>query len=573
MKHTKCLGISNTVIVFSYPIILEKTMAVETAVIEPKRSFSDKMLDGIERVGNKVPHPVLMFAYLIVIVIVLSHILYLMGVSVTESIAVPVATVQEVDQYGDTTADIYGTPEDSYDQVDYEIREQTIAIQSLLTVEGIRFLFSSFVTNFQNFGVVAVTFIAMMGAGVADVSGMMGALIRQLVKKSPRRLITFLIVLVGAISSVASDAGYLILIPLGAAAFLALGRHPIAGLAAAFGGVAATFAVNFIITPTDAMLTEVTNEAILLAGGTPISITANYFFMVASTLILSIAITIVTERMVEPRLGKYLGVADEPVAAVEIDDKAEARGLRGATIGALAVLVIVFLASAFPGAPLRHPETGALIGTTPFMDSLLFIIMLFFLVSGIGFGFGAGTFKHANDVIAAVTKTFASLGGLIFMLLMISQFIAYFNFTNMPQVLAVNLADFLEQAGIPALPLLVGMVLVIVLLDFIIPGALPKWAIFAPIFIPLFIRLGTSPQTVLAAYRIGDSPVNTLTPLMVYLPFIVTIAQRYQKDAGIGTIVALMIPYALVVLVVWIILFVLWFVLGIPLGPGYPVAM
>ncbi len=247
--------------------------------------------------------------------------------------------------------------------------------------------------------------------------------------------------------------------------------------------------------------------------------------------------------------------------------------MRGALFGFLGVLVLVILVTAVPGAPLRHPETGAIIGNTPFMDSLLFIIMLFFLVSGIAFGFGAGTFKNANDVIAGVVKTFASLAGLIFMLLMISQFINYFNFSNMPQVLAVFLADMLEQAGIPALPLLIGMILVIVLLDFIIPGALPKWAIFAPIFIPLFIRLGTSPQTVLAAYRIGDSPVNTLTPLMVYLPFIVTVAQRYQKDAGIGTIVALMIPYALVVLVVWIILFVLWFVLGIPLGPGYPVSI
>ena len=207
------------------------------------------------------------------------------------------------------------------------------------------------------------------------------------------------------------------------------------------------------------------------------------------------------------------------------------------------------------------------------MDSLLFIIALFFLLSGIGYGFGVGAFKKADDVIAAITKTFASLAGLVFMLLMISQFISYFNFSNLPQVIAVSLAELLERAGIPAIPLLVGMILVIVLLDFIIPGVLPKWAIFAPIFIPLFMRLGTSPQTVLAAYRIGDSPVNTLTPLMVYLPFIVTIAQRYQKNAGIGTVVALMLPYALVVLLVWIVLFVLWFVIGIPLGPGYPVGV
>jgi aminobenzoyl-glutamate transport protein len=172
-----------------------------------------------------------------------------------------------------------------------------------------------------------------------------------------------------------------------------------------------------------------------------------------------------------------------------------------------------------------------------------------------------------------VTKTFAGLAGLVFMLLMISQFIAYFNYSNMPNVIAVTLAGMLEQANIGAIPLLIGFILVIMLLDIIIPGSMPKWAIFAPIFVPLFIRLGTAPQTVLAAYRIGDSPLNVITPLMVYLPFIITVMQRYQKKAGIGTVMALMLPYALILAVVWIVLFVLWYVLGIPLGPGYPVGI
>lgn len=553
-------------------------MSPEATTIDtnPKRSFSDKFLSGVERVGNKVPHPVLMFLYLIVFVIVLSHILYLMGVSVTEEIAEPVPTQVQRDLYEDTTGiDLFIPPgEDGYGDVDYEIHEVTIAIRSLLTVDGIRFIFTSFVTNFSGFAVIGVMFVAMLGAGVAEGAGMMDALIRKLVQVSPRRLFTFLIVFVGALSSVATDAGYLILIPLGAVAFLALKRHPIAGLAAAFGGVAATFAVNILIAPLDAMLTEVTNEAIGLAGGTPISITANYFFMVVSTLVLSLVITVIVERLIEPRLGVYEGGTPEEEASQEGEaTHDEGRGLRWALYGFLGMLVLILLLTVPSGAPLRDPQTGAIIGNTPFMDSLLFIIMLFFLVSGIGYGIGARTFKGSGDVIAAVTKTFASLAGLIFMLLMISQFIAYFNYSNMPRVVAIALADWLEQAGIPALPLLVGMILVIVLLDFIMPGALPKWAIFAPIFIPLFMRLGVAPQTVLAAYRIGDSPVNTLTPLMVYLPFIVTVAQRYQKDAGLGTIVALMIPIAVAVLIVWVILFVLWFVLGIPLGPGYPVSV
>ena len=226
-----------------------------------------------------------------------------------------------------------------------------------------------------------------------------------------------------------------------------------------------------------------------------------------------------------------------------------------------------------PGAPLRDPETGSIIGNTPFMDSLIFIITLFFLIAGIGYGIGAKTLQGSGDIIKGVNKTFAGLSGLIFMLLMISQFIAFFNFSRMPQVVAVWMADTLEQANIGALPLLIGFVGVIMILNIIIPNVIPKWAIFAPIFIPVFMRLGVAPQTVLAAYRLGDSPTNVITPLMVYLPFVLTIVQRYQKDAGIGTVVALMLPYTLIIGIAWLLLFIIWFVLGIPLGPGYPVSV
>ena len=208
------------------------------------------------------------------------------------------------------------------------------------------------------------------------------------------------------------------------------------------------------------------------------------------------------------------------------------------------------------------PVAGSRSDAAPFMDSLLVIIALFFLIAGICYGIGAKTFTSANDVIAAATKTFSSLGGLVLMLLMVAQFIAYFNYSNIHQVAAVALAELLEHAAVPGVLLMMG---------FIIPSVVPKWAIFAPIFIPIFLRLGVAPQTVLAAYRIGDSPPNVLTPLMVYFPFIVTLAQRYRKDAGVGTIISIMVPYALILLAVWILLFALWFAFGIPLGPGYPV--
>jgi aminobenzoyl-glutamate transport protein len=393
---------------------------------------------------------------------------------------------------------------------------------------------------------------------------------------------------VGVLASVATDAGYLILVPLGATAFVTLKKHPLAGMASAFAGVGAVFAVNLLITPLDSMLTEITNEAIGLADGSPITVLANFFFAVVASFVLAGVVTLVTEFVTNPRLGEF--VPEAPVAApgkkgekpaVKESEQAvdgpltaiERKGLRWALYVFLAFTLLLAALIVPSWGPLRHPETGAILGNTPFMDSLIYIITLYFLLAGIAYGFGTGAFKGANDVIAAITKTFSSLAGMVLMLLVISQFIAYFNYSNMPTIAAINMADLLERANIGALPLLIGFILVIVLLDFIMPGSVPKWAIFAPVFIPIFIRLNVAPQTVLAAYRVGDSPVNVITPLMVYLPFVVTIAQRYQKNAGLGTVVALMLPYTLAVLVAFILFFAIWFLLGIPLGPGYPVGV
>jgi aminobenzoyl-glutamate transport protein len=549
----------------------------------PKTSFMDNLLEGIETLGNKVPNPVMLFAYLIALVIVLSTILALLGVSVTEEIVEPVPYPVTRDFYADTTQVQTVAPEEGLDYADvhFQVQRETTAVKGLLTTDGIRFLFTSFVTNFQNFGVVMVTFVAMMGAGLAENVGLMNALIRKLVAAAPSGLICFLIIFVGGLGSVAADAAYLILIPLAAATFASLGRNPVAGLAAGFAGVAATFAVNVIPQPIDAMLTEITNQAIGPTGGAPQSILNNYFFSAVSLIFLCVVATVITERIVEPRLNAADTAAGtnvqsdttEPAVSADTaagqDASSEERGLRYALFGFLAVLAVVLLATLPPGAPLRDPSTGAIIGNTPFMDSLLLIVVLCFLVPGICFGAGAGTVRSGGDVIAAISKTFSGLGELVLMFLAIAQFLAYFNYSNLPKVIAVALADLLERAAIPALPLLLLFILAIIVLGFVVVGVIPKWAVFAPIFIPIFVRLGVGPQSVLAAYRVGDSPVNTLTPLMVYLPFIVTVAQRYRKDAGLGTIVAVMLPYAVILQVAWIILFVIWYVLNIPLGPGY----
>jgi aminobenzoyl-glutamate transport protein len=545
----------------------------ETATAE--RTMTQRILDTIERVGDKVPHPAVIFLLLIAIVIVLSHVFALIGVSVTYEVSTPPPVEAEVEYPGGSVVPEYELPPSPPGAEDYEIHTETTEIESLLTADGLRFIFTSTVQNFTNFGVVGVILVAMIGVGIAEESGLIAALIRKLVKVAPLKVMTFTIVFVGVLSSVASDAGYLVLIPLGAAAFLTLHRHPLAGLAAAYAGVSAGFGVNLLIAPFDGILTEITNEAIALVDPTvSIDITANWYFAVVSALFISFVMTFVIDRMVMPRLGPYEATGETAEQEEEpLDPALESKGLRTALWWTLATLAVFAVLTIPSWGPLRDPETGAIIGTTPFMESLIFLITLSFLFAGLGFGRGAGTLKGSVASIGAVVKTYAGLAGLIFLLLIIAQFIAYFNYSNMATVAAVKMADWLETVDIGALWLLIGFILVVSVLNLIIPGIMPKWAIFAPVFIPLFMRLGIAPQTVLAAYRIGDSPTNVITPLMVYLPFIVVVAQRYKRDAGVGTVVSLMIPITVVLTIAWIVFFAVWFLLGIPLGPGSPVEM
>ena len=551
-------------------------MAAEKSLSAPDAE-SKGFLNWIEKVGNKVPDPTIMFVYLIGLIAVLSAILAWVGVSVTDDVVVPIPKdefSQINEQFGGNWQ-IYDTTTGLPAEVpDYSIEERTFEVRNLLSVDGVRFFFSSFVDNFAGFGVVAVVLIAMAGVGVAEHAGLMGALIRRVVKVAPRRWLAFILIFVGVLSSVATDAGYLILVPLAAAAFLTVGRHPLAGLAGAFAGVGAAFGANLLITPSDSMLTEITNEVLTSAGMQPIEVTQNFYFGIVSTFLLTTVALLVTIFVTEKRLGTYdrseMTIADE---AEGVDHDAEARGLKFSFWALIGFIALILALTLPPGAPLRDPETGDIIGTTPFMASLVFIISLAFLVCGIAYGAGARTLRGGSATVRAIAKTFASLGGLLVMFLMIAQFIALFNWTNLPTVAAVSAAELLEQASVPAIVLLLAFIVVIVILDFILPGLVPKWVIFAPVFIPIFASLDVAPQTLLAAYRVGDSPVNVLTPLMVYLPFMVTVAQRYKKEAGIGTIIALMIPYAVWMLLSWTALYVIWFLLGIPWGPGSPVDM
>jgi aminobenzoyl-glutamate transport protein len=536
-------------------------------------------LGWIERVGNKVPHPAIIFLALIVGVILLSAVLAAADVSVTTEVAEPVPTAVSPD-YSDAGS-TYPSLEHEADAEtipEYEMVTETIEAKSLLSGEGIAHMFTTVVQNFNDFGVVAVILVAMIGVGVAEEAGLVAALIRKMVQVAPPGAITFIIVLLGGISSVASDAGYLVLIPLGAAAFASIGRNPLVGIAAAYAGVSAAFFVNILITPADGIITEVTNE--IMGGVAPnaesLNVTHNFYFAIASTLFTAAVMTLLTERYVEPRAGKWdqsERPKDAPVDHVPEGDELahEAKGLRFAVIYLLAAVVIISLLTFLPGAPLRNPDTGEIFGNSPFMSSLLFIISMLFLAAGLGYGRGSGSLKGSTNVINAITKTFNGLGGLIFLMLLIAQFIAFFNYSNISAIAATSLADLLGNADIGALPLLLGFILLVFVIDLIMPGVIPKWAIIAPIFIPLFYNLGIAPQTVVAAYRVGDGPANVITPLMVYLPFIILVCQRYRASAGMGTVVSMMLPYTVVVLVMWILFFIAWYLIGIPWGPGSPV--
>jgi aminobenzoyl-glutamate transport protein len=540
----------------------------------PEHTFMQRMLDGIERLGNRMPDPAILFLWLCVGVILLSQALQWLDVKATYEVVAPPPVPAEETYYGGSIDPVYVGPTEHEPAEAYELRTETTEVRGLLTVDGIRFLFTSFVDNFRDFAAVAIILVVMIGVGLAESAGLIGALIRRLVAVSSSSTLTFIIVLLGMISSVASDAGYLVLIPLGAVAFKSVGRNPLAGIAAAFAGVAAGFGVNFLITPLDGVLTEITNDASALVDpNAEIDLAANLFFGIVSALFVTVVLTFVTARFVEGRIGPYdpADAGETTEEADEHDPEGEARGLRYALWGTLAVVVVIALLTAVPGAPLRDPETDKVIGDSPFMDSLIVIIALIFFVAGLAYGRGAGTIKGSAEVLGSITKSWAGLATLLFLFLLIAQFIAYFNFSNMAQVAAVQLGDVLERMDIGAVWLLIGFIIVTMVVDVIMPAAIAKWAILAPIFIPLLIRLDVTPQTVLAAYRVGDSPLNVITPLMAYFPLIVVFVQRYQKSAGIGTVVSLMIPYVVILSVAWTLFFVAWYLLGIPLGPGAPV--
>jgi aminobenzoyl-glutamate transport protein len=520
------------------PVLHHHDDAEDEQASSHHKTFMERLLDKVEIVGNKVPHPAIIFVLLIAVVVLLSHVFYMMGASVT---------------YQSANAETG------------EIEDITTVAQSLLTADGVRFMYERVVQNFMDFNAVGVIIVAMLGVGVADSAGLVGALIRKLVLIAPPKALTYILVFVGILSSIAADAGYLVLIPLAATAFLSIGRHPLAGLAASFAGVAAVFTANILIKPLDGILTGIANDAIhLIDPNRSIDLTANFWFSCASVVVLTVVVSLISEKVVEPRLGAYTGEKpDEAGSELSAD---ESRGLKYSFWALIGVVAFFLLLTVPANAPLRNPETGALLGNSPFMDGLIVAITLLFLATGAAYGIGAKTIKNVGDVITAMEKAVASLAGLIFLLFIISQFLAFFNYTNMATLAAVKMGDILEQAGLGPLALLIGFVAVVAVLDLIMTGAIPKWAIFAPVFVPLLMQLNIEPEAALAAYRVGDGPFNAISPLNAYFALIVSFARKYDPAAGVGTVVALMLPYVVVVFAFWTALLALWEVLGMPWG-------
>ena len=503
------------------------------------------VLGTVEKIGNILPHPTTLFVILCAIIMAVSHIMYKFGVSVT------------------------------YEGVDVasgELKELTVGVVSLLTPEGIRYMFTSAIKNFTGFAPLGTVLVALLGVGVAEGSGLIATLLKKLVLSTPKRFITVVVVFAGVVSNIASDAGYVVLIPLGAVIFKSVGRHPLAGIAAAFAGVSGGFSANIFPGPTDALLGGITTEAAKLSNATyEVAITGNWYFIIVSTFLITILGTMVTEKIVEPRLGEYKGNDGNKAEVIEVT-KEQRRGLLFAGIALIITLAGMLLLIVPYNGVLRNPETHEIL-KSPFMTSIVVIISLLFLIPGIAYGIGERTIRDDKQVINLMGKSMSAMGSYIVLVFFAAQFVSYFSYTNLGTIIAVKGANFLEATGIKGIPLLLAFIVVVAFINLFMGSASAKWAIMAPIFVPMLMGIGYSPELTQMAYRIGDSTTNIISPLMSYFALIVAFAEKYDKDSKIGTLISTMVPYSIAFLIGWSILLMIWFGLNLPLGVGVGIFM
>ncbi len=514
----------------------------------PRKNAFTRFLDGVEWLGNLLPHPVTLFAYLAFGIVLLSGLFGWMGLAVEDP----------------RPAGASGVAEDGM-----------IRAVSLMNADGVRRIFTGLVDNFTGFAPLGVVLVAMIGVGVAEKSGLLSAAVRGMVLGAPKHMVTVAIVFAGIVSNTASEVGYVVLIPLAAAIYYALGRHPLAGMAAAFAGVSGGYSANLLIGTIDPLLAGITEEAAQLIDPTyTVAATANWYFMVGSTFLITAIGSAVSIFIVEPQLGKYdSSRADETI----LDDRMmeplkpnEKKGLIWAGIALLGVLAAMALTLLPEWGILRDPVTGDQM-RSPFFRGFVVWILIFFMVTGYAYGRAAGTMKGDRDVIDAMAGAISSLGLYIVLVFFAAQFVAFFGWTNLGAITAVTGANFLQESGMTGPMLFFGFILVCALINLSLGSASAQWAVTAPIFVPMLMLIGYSPEVIQAAYRIGDSTTNIITPMMSYFGLILAWAARYDKDLGVGTLIAMMLPYSMFFILLWSLFFFLWtFGLDLPVGPGSP---
>jgi aminobenzoyl-glutamate transport protein len=515
-------------------------------------------LATVEWLGNLLPHPVSLFALFALGVVVLSGIASAMGLSVND-------------------------PRPGHEGA-------VFAVKNLMTGEGVRWISQSLVTNFTGFVPLGTVLVALLGVGVAERAGLLTTAVRAMVLGAPKNLVTFVVVFAGVLSNTASEMGYVVLIPLAMAIYHSLGRHPLAGMAAAFAGVSGGYSANLLIGTVDPLLAGITEEAArILEPAYEVHPAVNWYFMIASVFLITGVGWFVTAKIVEPRLGKY----DETEASDDLEERAEMRsidrterrGLIYAGLSALAVVLgILFVAGPnIPGAGLldglpgwgilRNPDPSATgpEAFRPLLRSVVTMILIFFVVPGFVYGRVTGKMRTDRDVIDAMAAAMRSMGLYIVLVFFAAQFVAFFAYSGLGQILAVLGADALVALRLDNPLVFLPFILMCCFVNLMLGSASAQWAVTAPIFVPMLMTIGYSPEVIQAAYRIGDSSTNVITPMMSYFGLILAVATKYKRDLGIGTMIATMLPYSIAFLVGWILLFYLWvFVLGLPVGPGAP---
>ncbi len=496
-----------------------------------KKSYVQLALHFLERAGNALPHPALLFVWLTVAVVLLSAAAGMLGLSAV-----------------------------------HPIKKETITVVNLLSVKGLHLVMSDMVKNFTGFAPLGTVLVAMLGFSLAEKSGLIATLLRLVVLKSPKSLLVPAVLFAGILSHTAGDVGYVLLIPLAAMAFHSAGMNPLAGLAVCFAGVSGGFAANILLSTADPLLAGITQEASrIIDPRYSVSPLVNWYFMSASSFLIVGVGTWVANRVTIPFLGAYEGAAERK--GLDHLNADERRGLLWTGIVVSVMFVICLAGMAPENGFLRDPAAPGLLHS-PLIKGVVAVIFIVGVALGLAYGIGARTFKSHMDAVKAMEEAMVTMAPYLVLVFFAAQFIALFNYSNVGLIMAVHGSAALKSTGLGAAPLMIGFILLTCLLDIFIGSASAKWALMAPVFVPMFMLLGTSPELTQAAYRVGDSVINIVSPLMAYFPLILAYANRYDPKAKVGTILALMAPYSFCFLIAWSILLFLWVTLELPLGPG-----